>query len=80
MAASISGLLDQPIKDLANLLGALLWNSLLVVLIVNISNTEAGLVTLSPFEVAISKQVSWTLYHNHQGNKVQTYSIRLQAM
>lgn len=65
---------------MANLLGALLWDSLLVVLIVNKGNTEAGLVALSPFEVAVIKQVSRTLYQNNQGKKVQTYSIRLQAM
>jgi hypothetical protein len=69
-AASILGLLDQPIKDLANLLGTLLWDSLLVILIVDKSHTEACLVTLSPLEVAVKKQVSQTLYQNHQGNKV----------
>jgi hypothetical protein len=50
-------LLDQPIKDLANLLGTLLWKSLLAVLIVDKSNTETGLVALGPFEVARNKLV-----------------------
>lgn len=52
---SISGLLDQPIKDLANLHGTLLWDSLLVILIVDKSNTKAGLVAFSPLKVAVSK-------------------------
>ena len=60
-AAPISGLLDQPIKDMANLLGTLLWHSPLVILIVDKSNTKAGLIALSPLEVAASKQVSQTL-------------------
>lgn len=57
-SASSSGLLNQLIKDLANHLGTLLWNSLLVVLIVDKRHTEAGLVALGPFEVAVIKPIS----------------------
>jgi hypothetical protein len=48
----ISGLHDKSIKDLANCFGTLLRDPLLVVLIVNISHSEAGFVTLGPLEVA----------------------------
>lgn len=53
----ILGLLNVPIKDLADLLGALLWDSLLVILIVDERNTETGLVALSPFKITVQKLV-----------------------
>ncbi len=51
-------LLNQSLEDLSDRLGTLLGNALLIMLVVNKRHTEAGLIALSPFEVATKTRIS----------------------
>lgn len=70
-------LLNQSLEDLTDRLGTLLGNALLIMLVVNKRHTEAGLIALSPFEVATKTWIS--IVSGLLWGKA-TYSIRLQAM